>query len=187
MNWRSAQARARPLWTVVVIVATAGTAVSLAGACPLRVNFTGSLPRGLYRTRGGALSRGAIVIACLPASVGNLARERGYLWRGNCPGGSAPVGKIVAAVTGDTVVTSSGGLTVNGHHIQNTGVLPRDSEGRELSHIPYATYVVAPGQLWLVSSYNSRSYDSRYFGPVPLAAVRSRIEPVLTVDSNQAR
>lgn len=187
MNWRSGRNRARSFWTVVAIAATAGTMVSLAGACPLRVNFTGSLPRGLYRTRGGPLSRGAIVIACLSASVGSFARERDYLWRGNCPGNAAPVGKIVAAVTGDTVVTSSAGLTVNGHRIQNTGVLLRDTKGRQLSHIRYATYVVGPGQLWLVSSYNSRSYDSRYFGPVPLAAVRSRIEPVLTVGSNRTK
>ena len=187
MNWRSGRAGARTLWTVVAMAAAVGTAISLARASPLRVNFTGSLPRGLYRTRGGALSRGAIVIACLPASVGNFARERGYLWRGNCPGNAAPVGKIVVAVAGDTVVTSSAGLTVNGFRIQNTGVLPRDTKGRQLSHMPYATYVVAPGQFWLISSYNSRSYDSRYFGPVPFAAVRSRIEPVLTVGSNQAR
>lgn len=189
MKCRFDSVRAGPgtLWAVAVVAATFATAVSLAAAGPLRVNFTGSLPRGLYRTRAGPLSRGATVIACLPANAGKFARERGYIWRGNCPGNAAPVGKVVSAIAGDTVTTSSTGLIVNGRPVQNTGILAHDSKGRQLAHVPYARYVVAPGELWLLSSYNPRSYDSRYFGPVPLAAVLSRVDPVLTFGPSQPR
>lgn len=171
---------ARGLWLAAATVVAAGIALPWGFSWPLRVNFTGSLPRGLYRTRKGPPSRGAMVIACLPADIGRLARERGYLWQGDCPGGAAPVGKIVSATGGDTIVLSAAGLVVNGRPIVNTRPLARDNKGRPLTHAPYGVYKVAQGQLWLTSSFSPLSFDSRYFGPVPTTAVISPIEPIVT-------
>ena len=36
------------------------------------------------------------------------------------------------------------------------------------------------GQIWVVSSYSSKSFDSRYFGPVPLQTVREWVRPLIT-------
>ena len=36
-----------------------------------------------------------------------------------------------------------------------------------------------PGQVWLFGFNDRRSWDSRYFGPVPLANVRGEIKPVV--------
>lgn len=146
----------------------------------LRINFTSSLPRGIYRNVNGPPSRGAMVLACLPAAVARFARARGYVWRGNCPGGAAPVGKIVSGIGGDRVVATAVGLFINGHQLPNTAPLARDSRGRPMTRMPYATYVVPPGQLWLTSTYNPASFDSRYFGSVTVASVISRIEPFWT-------
>jgi type IV secretory pathway protease TraF len=44
---------------------------------------------------------------------------------------------------------------------------------------PAGTYQVPPGEIWTVSSYSPESFDSRYFGPVPLANVRGRARPLL--------
>ncbi len=38
----------------------------------------------------------------------------------------------------------------------------------------------AAGQVWLFGFNDRRSWDSRYFGPIPLANVRGEIEPVVT-------
>ena len=47
-----------------------------------------SLPRGLYRVVAGArVRRGSVVLWCLDARRGQWARARGYLTRGECPGG----------------------------------------------------------------------------------------------------
>jgi conjugative transfer signal peptidase TraF len=159
-------------------VVCAATAMTIGASRTLRINFTSSLPRGIYHTVAGPPSRGAIVIACLPSAIGEFARSRGYLWRGDCPGGAAPVGKVVAAVAGDTVVAREEGLIVNGYPVKNTRVLTRDSRGRPMRHFPYAIYVLAPGEVWLTSSYNLGSFDSRYFGPIGTRAVRSRIAPL---------
>lgn len=160
-----------------LVMCTAIT-VTIGASRTLHVTFTQSLPRGIYHTVAGPPSRGATVIACLPAAIGQFARSRGYLWRGDCPGGAAPVGKVVAAVTGDTVVASADGLIVNGHWVKNTQVLTCDTSGRPLRHFPYGIYVLAPGELWLASSHNPWSFDSRYFGPVGTGAVHSRIAPL---------
>jgi type IV secretory pathway protease TraF len=41
-------------------------------------------------------------------------------------------------------------------------------------------------ELWLSSSHDARSFDSRYYGPVDSGLVRSRIEPLLTFPSARA-
>lgn len=161
-------------------IAVAG-AIAIRAISTMRINFTSSLPRGIYRTVSGPPSRGAMVIVCLPLAVGRLARARRYLWNGDCPGGVAPVGKIVAAAGGDTVIARLEGLIVNGQRITNTQVLPHDSERRPLEHFPYGVRVLDRGELWLSSSHDARSFDSRYFGPIEATAVRSRIEPLWTL------
>ena len=170
-------------WKGLVWSLGAALVVTISVSSTLRINFTSSLPRGIYRMVSGPRSRGALVIACLPPEVGVFARARGYLWRGECPGGAAPVGKAVAAVAGDTVTATAGGLIVNGHLLPNSRPLARDRQGRRLQRVGDGTYVVSPGKLWLTSSYNPASFDSRYFGPVPEGAVISGIEPLWTLGS----
>src|SRR5690348_11800545 len=100
-----------------------------------RVNVSGSLPIGLYRVVEPSLARGALVLACLPASVARMARERGYVHRGACPGSSAPIGKFVLAIAGDTVDVSGHGLAANGRLVTGTKPLAYDSRDRRLPRV----------------------------------------------------
>ena len=147
----------------------------------LRINLSSSIPPGLYRVVQGPIERGAIVIACLPSSVAAFARSRKYISAGSCPDGNAPVGKAVAALAGDTVELMSRGVTVNGRDLANTSPLYSDRHGRPLPRVAYGRYVVPVGQVWLVSTYSARSFDSRYFGPVTMAALAGRVHPIMTV------
>ncbi len=99
---------------------------------------------------------------------------------GTCPDGYAALLKPVVAWPGDTVTTSPAGVAVNGRPVPNSAPLMRDSLGRELHPYPYGTYEVLAGQIWVVSSYSSKSFDSRYFGPVPLKTVREWVRPLIT-------
>lgn len=145
----------------------------------LHVNFTSSLPLGVYRRVPGAPVRGDLVVICLPRAIGEFARSRGYVWRGGCPGEAAPVGKLVLALAGDTVVETPGGLFLNGRAVPNSGVVSRDSRGRPIPHFPFGRYVLKPDQVWLFSPFHPMSFDSRYFGPLSAGLVRTRITPVL--------
>jgi conjugative transfer signal peptidase TraF len=149
---------------------------------PLRLNLSSSIPPGWYLARGiGAgrpVRRGALVAACLPIVVAGWGRARGYLHRGRCPGGTAPVGKPVFAIGGDTITVGPFGLELNSNPALRTKALRQDSDGRPLPRVPDGRYVVQPGEVWLVSTYSPRSWDSRYYGPVPVSAIISALRPV---------
>ena len=166
---------------LAVWIAT-GVALALGAgwAGGFRINLTGSIPVGLYREqaiKSDAVVRGAVVLACLPREVAAFARARGYVPRGDCPGGAMAVGKIVLAIAGDTVAVTDAGLRVNGALIPDTRPLGRDRHGRPLPHLATVRYAVAPGTLWL-GSRSSFGFDSRYFGAMPLNAVRAALRRV---------
>ena len=62
-----------------------------------------------------------------------------------------------------------------------------DSAARPLPHIAFGSYRVADEQVWLFGLSHGRSWDSRYFGPVPLSAVRQVVQPLITVDRGITR
>lgn len=147
----------------------------------LRLNLTASLPVGLYLASGAAPVRGSIVLACLPPAVADFARERGYVPRGDaCPGGVVPVGKSILAIAGDTVAVTPTGLLVNGAPVPNSQALEADRKGRPLPRVAVGTYVVAPGELWVLSRYSRFSFDSRYFGAVQAGQVRAGLRRLWT-------
>jgi conjugative transfer signal peptidase TraF len=88
--------------------------------------------------------------------------------------------KPVVAIPGDTVNVSERGIAVNGKLLPNTAAKTKDSQGRPMTPWPFGTYRVAPGVIWVASSYNPWSFDSRYFGPIPVRIIRGRLKPLLT-------
>ena len=161
-----------------VLAATAfalvgGTLVACAGF-GLRFNSTSSMPLGFYRVTSSSLSRGSYVTVCLPADnpFVPLMRSRLYEHNGTCASGLTPLIKPVAAVAGDTITLTDRAVYVNGAALGGSATLARDGEGRPLPSWPRGTYTVAQGTVWLVSTYSRRSLDSRYFGPVPIAAIQ---------------
>ncbi len=159
------------------VLGALGGAGALAG---LRMNLTDSLPRGIYRTIGGTLHRGSIVMACAPLDAARLARARGYLGPGSCPGGVRALGKLVLAMAGDTVALKPQGIRLNGAPVPNSRTLAADSRGRPLPHYPWGEHVLRPNELWLFAPYRANSYDSRYFGPERASQVVSALRPVWT-------
>lgn len=158
----------------------AGTLVT-ARLVGIRVNDTASMPRGLWQisTVAAPLRRGEVVAVCLPVTTPvREAAARGYLSAGNCAGGYEPLVKPVAAVAGDLVTVTPQGVVVDGQPVENTAPLVRDSAGRPLRPVPTGAYPVMAGQVWLLSGHDRRSFDSRYFGPVPAANVQGVARPV---------
>src|SRR5262249_6679089 len=134
---------------------------------------------GLY-VRTSSDSNATLVVFCPADPFARLSVERGYRSRGNCPDGAEPLAKPIAARPGDNVALSATGLAVNGRLLANTAPLVKDSAGLALFHWPFGRYVVAPGTFWVASTYSTRSFDSRYFGPVVSSQVREHVCPLLT-------
>lgn len=150
-------------------------------AAGMRLNLTGSIPPGLYRIDDAPIVRGAIVLACLPPMTSRFARDRGYIPSGACDDGGAPVGKTVAALAGDMVDVSERGVAVNGRLLPNTVALARDSEGRQLPAMRTTGHLVPSSEVWLVSTYSPRSFDSRYYGGIQRSRIVASIHPVLAL------
>jgi type IV secretory pathway protease TraF len=44
-------------------------------------------------------------------------------------------------------------------------------------HYPYGTFELGPSSLWLIDK-DPRSWDSRYFGPVPETLINATAKPI---------
>ncbi|MVA37504.1 conjugative transfer signal peptidase TraF [Agrobacterium vitis] len=153
--------------------------VAVAYMGDFRLNLTPSEPLGLWRIV--ALRRpvetGDLVFICPPVTAPfEEARRRGYVRRGLCPGGFAPLIKTVAALPGQHIKIGAN-VTVDGKPLASSIVRASDGEGRPIT--PFKTGIVPLRNLFLHSSFAS-SYDSRYFGPVPDTGLLGLARPVLT-------
>jgi conjugative transfer signal peptidase TraF len=163
-----------------VLVLLAVGSISFAAHCGLTFNVTDSVPIGLYRMTDS--TTGSYVLFCPTGQAASVANERGYRPRsiGNiaCSDGFAPLGKPIAAREGDVVHVDEHGIAVNGVPLKNSGAKRIDGKGRAMPRIPYGTYTVPSDAVWVVSTYNPMSYDSRYFGPISLSRIISYERPL---------
>nr|WP_235916655.1 MULTISPECIES: conjugative transfer signal peptidase TraF [Rhizobiaceae] len=146
-----------------------------------RLNLTPSEPLGLWRIErlDRPVEAGDLVFVCPPANpLFEQARRRGYLRRGLCAGGFAPLIKMVAALPGQHIEIGEN-VFIDGRSLDLSAVLKTDGEGRAIASYPGG--VVPPGRLFLHSSFAS-SYDSRYFGPIPAAGLLGLARPVIIFD-----
>jgi conjugative transfer signal peptidase TraF len=173
-------ARVIPLTFVAAPAAVVAVALG-AGLAGIRINTSPSLPMGLYRITADPAA--SLVEFCPPMQYDQSSVARGYRTSGMCPDGGAPLLKPVIARAGDVVELSEAGIAVNGNVLPHTAARAVDSKGRTLRPWPAGRYVVTAGTIWLASSYNDYSYDSRYFGPVPTAAILHPLRPVCTLYS----
>ena len=152
----------RALFGVVWLALT----LALAFSAGLRFNPTPSLPKGIYRIVPGAPEKNELVSFCLEGEFAELALERGYLEPGSCPSGLRPLLKRLAGLPGDFV---------------DPPLFPIrsvDSQGRSIS--PVLMPGVVPPGMALVLADHPGSFDSRYFGFVPLDSLQ-RVEPVFVL------
>lgn len=165
---------------ICLVIATIMAAILMIG---LRLNFTASMPLGIYRIEHvapSAVQRGMLVAVCAPVSAAQLGRHRGYISAGTCSGESEPLLKTVAAVAGDRVTVASDGVRVNGHLLRNSKSVTADRSGRRMLPWPSGLYRIPRGSIWLYAD-NEQSWDSRYWGPVPTRNVIASVAPVLVV------
>jgi conjugative transfer signal peptidase TraF len=175
MTRRGLLARLRGALPAVVVVAGVCLSFRIGG---IRVNASTSLPIGLYKITTDPSAK--LIEFCPAEPFASLSAIRGYRRRGNCRDGAEPLMKPIVAVEGDSVEISTRGVTVNCTPLPNSAARPFDRQNQSLAHWPFGTYRVAVGTVWVISSFNSRSFDSRYFGPIRISSVRSRLRVLIT-------
>lgn len=155
---------------------------------PLRINWTGSAPLGLYATSWRAPTASTdLAIICLQGGLAVSGRALGYLPAGSCSSGTSPILKQVVAVAGDEVELRSDAIVVNGRVIDRSQRLVLDSLGRALKLYPLGRHIVLEGEVWVLGVHRERSWDSRYFGPIPVSSIVGVARPLLTLSLGKAR
>ena len=125
----------------------------------------GSLPRPLTPS----LRVDSIVLTTLPPDAAALAAQRGYL------PARVPLLKRVGAVAPQHVCVFDALVWIDG--VPVAAVRSADRLDRPLPSWPQCRQL-RPGELFLLSSTNPASFDSRYFGPVSASAVIGIAHPV---------
>ena len=141
----------------------------------LIVNRTHSLPVGLYYWSDVPIKKGSIVLFKLDQStpLQQLGINRGYEAR------KLPLLKRVVALAGDVVSVSPSGVSINGQLLPNSAPLFDDEAGRPLTMAQLDHLKLSADQVFLMG-VTPTSWDSRYFGPVPLSRCSGSFVPVLT-------
>ena len=171
------QRRAIVVLSMAAVAAILLVVTAVAGG--YRINLTPSEPLGLWRIiplhRPAAVDD--LLFICPPDTAAmRAARARGYLRSGSCPGGVAPLIKTVIAVAGQHIEIGVS-VSVDGWGVSSSSLALRDGKGRPLT--PFPSGIVPPGYVFLHSAFPG-SYDSRYFGPVPISGILGLAQEVFT-------
>jgi conjugative transfer signal peptidase TraF len=175
-----------PRLTIAALIVCSGAIGLMLAAAKLGLvfNYTHSAPFGLYVETSARVQNerdpALYIFFCPDVRWPSMKGQPNYRSpMRTCPDGFSPLIKPVIAWPGDTVQTTRQGLIVNGVALSNTVPLDHDSKGRSIHPYSFGTYRVEPGQLWAVSSFSPRSFDSRYFGPIPMRSIHLWVRPLI--------
>jgi len=156
-------ARLAPL-VLAVMAAAATAATARRQDVPQYIwNLTPSVPRGLY---------------AVEPRLGSLLDQGGYLPLG------VPLLKRIFALSGQTVCRIGTQISVDG--IAAAPARERDGRGRPLPSWQ-GCYVIGDDEVFLMNWDEPDSFDGRYFGPLPKAAVIARAVPLWTDEADDGR
>lgn len=161
---------------LLTVAASALLLIAAAAFAPwperLFYNPSDSAPHGWYVQHPlRAIRPGTPVFAQLPVAVAQFAHQRGYLPR------HLPILKRVGAVGGQHVCVRRGLVYIDGRAIALTRA--RDGARRPLAAWD-GCRMLAPGEVFLFAASSAASFDSRYFGPVGVTALRGEAMPLWT-------
>jgi conjugative transfer signal peptidase TraF len=111
----------------------------------------------------------SIVLVPLPAKAATLAAQRGYLPT------RVPLLKRIGAIAPQEVCIVGRSVRIDG--VPVAAALAADRFGRPLPSWQQCRHL-EPGELFLLSTTNPASFDSRYFGPVSASTVIGVAHPV---------
>jgi len=143
----------------------------------LTLNLTNSFPIGIYQINTKTKwNKGDLVVACPPNNNKFKINNHNYLGKGHCPSGTYPLLKKIGAVPGDLVEVKNL-VYINGVQQKNSNVYMWNNFTK--MHPCYGKRIIAPGTIWIMSDYNEKSFDSRYFCEVPAANVIGKAKLLL--------
>ncbi|TRO35143.1 S26 family signal peptidase [Pseudomonas sp. ALS1131] len=159
-----------PLALLAGSLAALGWAALTTSPPRLVYNASDSMPIGWYRiSQADSLAPGDLVLVRLPPEARSLAAQRGYL------PANVPLLKTVEALAPQRVCVQGSQVRIDGVVVARR--MRWDRQSRALPAWQACRRLVGD-ELFLLSSSNPASFDSRYFGPVSADAVIGRAQPL---------
>ena len=139
--------------------------------------YTHSLPSGIYYRIDKSPNIGDYAASCLTPEIAEYGLKRGYLGRGDCSTGIIPIMKVIKGVPGTHFSFKNKIFKVEAVN-QKYILKDVDSIGRPLKKF-YNTDMgfVKKQNYILLSNYVPNSWDSRYWGAVPIEFI---LKPLIT-------
>ena len=170
---------AKPLKIALTVGAGFTALIVLAILAGIRINTTPSYPRGIYLMTNDPIEKGELVIFCPPDNpIFHIALERHYIGAGFCTGGTGHMIKKIMAAQNDHVQISAAGVSVNGVLLPNSKPIDTDLERKPLPHIEADIAALDDHTVLLMSDYNPKSFDARYFGLMDKSQIISVVRPL---------
>ena len=139
------------------------------------LNTNRSIPIGLYQKKDTFPGKMDYVLFTLPASpIIAEVQERQMLEAGLFPPNYQRLIKRIYAGSNDTIKITEHEIFINGQAVPQTR---RTVELKSSVQLPYE-HKLAYDEVLLLSPHPV-SFDSRYFGPLKLHAIRTVLEPIL--------
>lgn len=137
-------------------------------------NASASVPIGLYRmVPGNHVAVTDLAVVMPPDDLAVFLDQRRYLPRG------LPLIKRVLALSGTTVCRR--GNAIIAYDAIYGQALARDTRGRSLPDW-HGCHTLHDGEAFFMNWDSPDSFDSRYFGPLPLSTIVGRAIPLWTTD-----
>ena len=162
---------------VFSIVVIAGYFLYQAG---FRINLTSSLPLGVWKIDKSftRIEKGDYVWFTPTKKIADFALERGYLKKNTkCENNTIPLLKIVYGLPGDTYSFHGDEIRINNIPVKNAKRREKDSKDRPMPKI--SNGIVKEDQLFVLTMH-SHSYDSRYYGAIPVKNVEGTARQIIT-------
>jgi conjugative transfer signal peptidase TraF len=160
-------------FSLLAVVFTAAFYFSLSN---FYVNISASVPIGVYLIAGDQnIQRGDYVVFYLPETIANKVRGRPWFDE------KISLLKIVSGLPGDTYGVKGGYYYINGEPVGRTSL--NDKQGKPLPQLPAGEHTVRPAH-FLPLGIAVNSFDSRYYGEIPLTKVKVKVVPLLTAGNN---
>ncbi|WP_084154003.1 conjugative transfer signal peptidase TraF [Maridesulfovibrio frigidus] len=166
---------------LTLFICHAVTIIFLIHEVGYRVNFTDSMPHGIYQILPGKPAKGDLVTFSLREDnpYFQISLERNYLGLNK----NGPLLKVFAGVAGDYIQVSTMGVSVNETLLPRSKQKESDRYGRNLPVLLHSTIIPSAKGL-VMSTYTENSFDGRYFGLVDMDRMQ-RVVPVLTFNPEE--
>lgn len=146
----------------------------------IRINLTESYPVGLYKTdTHPSPKKKDLVVVCPPNTQAFKINNKEFIQPGKeCGTGTISLIKKIAATAGDVVEVNKSGVWINGQKQTKSKVYIFSPNMKKL-HPCYGKHIISKNCVWIMSDYDDRSFDSRYFCEVPAANIIAKAKLLL--------